>query len=184
MIWLTSDLHFCHNREFIYKPRNFDSVDAMNEAIVSRWNSSVKPDDEAYCLGDLMLNDNERGLELIRSLNGKIHVINGNHDTNARLELYKSCPNIVEVAAACYIHYKGYHFYCTHYPCLTGSLEHDSLKKCTCNLYGHTHQLTNFYNDMPFMYHVGVDSHNCYPITLDNIIDEMEAKVLECKAQL
>ena len=31
MIWLTSDWHFNHNREFIYKARGFDSVEAMIE---------------------------------------------------------------------------------------------------------------------------------------------------------
>jgi hypothetical protein len=35
--------------------------------------------------------------------------------------------------------------------------------------------------DMPFMYHVGVDSHNCYPVLLDDIIEEMHQKVEECK---
>ena len=54
----------------------------------------------------------------------------------------------------------------THYPCFCGSLHHESLKKTTCNFYGHTHQKTNFYQDIPFMYHVGVDSHNCTPISI------------------
>ena len=34
MIWLTSDLHFFHNREFVYKPRGFNSVEEMNEKII------------------------------------------------------------------------------------------------------------------------------------------------------
>ena len=32
-IWFTSDLHFCHDRDFIYGPRGFKSVQEMNEAI-------------------------------------------------------------------------------------------------------------------------------------------------------
>ena len=35
-IWLTSDLHFCHNRDFIYEPRGFASVHEMNEAIIKK----------------------------------------------------------------------------------------------------------------------------------------------------
>ena len=54
----------------------------------------------------------------------------------------------------------------------------------TLNLYGHTHQTTNFYQDMPFMYHVGVDSHDGYPILLDDIIQQMKDKVEECKSFL
>jgi hypothetical protein len=30
------------------------------------------------------------------------------------------------------------------------------------------------------MYHVGVDSHNCTPISIDDILKEMEEKVKEC----
>ena len=58
------------------------------------------------------------------------------------------------------------------------------LKKCTCNLFGHTHQHTNFYQDIPFMYHVGVDSHNCCPVLLDKAINDMNKKVEECLAKL
>jgi calcineurin-like phosphoesterase family protein len=63
---------------------------------------------------------------------------------------------------------------------MTGNLERESLKQMTLNLYGHTHQAKNFYNDMPFMYHVGVDSHDCCPVCLDDVIEEMYAKVKEC----
>ncbi len=96
-IWLTSDLHLCHDREFIYKPRGFENVSDMNHAIASRWNERVKPEDDVYLLGDVMLNDNITGLGLLKSLNGKIHIIIGNHDTASRIELYKTCWNVVEV---------------------------------------------------------------------------------------
>ena len=48
------------------------------------------------------------------------------------------------------------------------------------NLYGHTHQVVNFYEGNPAMYHVGVDSHNCYPVLLDDIITEIEKRKEEC----
>lgn len=47
------------------------------------------------------------------------------------------------------------------------------------NLYGHTHQQTNFYNNNPFMYHVGVDSHNCYPISIEQISEDIHNKINE-----
>ena len=68
----------------------------------------------------------------------------------------------------------------THYPCFTANLEKESLKQCTINLYGHTHQMTNFYQDIPFMYHVGIDSHGCAPVSIDQAILDMKAKVKEC----
>lgn len=183
-IYVTSDLHFCHNRGFLYEPRGFTNVYDMNEAIVERWNNIVQPDDIVYVLGDIMLNDNDTGLKLLKSLKGEIHIVLGNHDTATREALYKDCWNVAEVALAARLKYKGYHFFMTHYPCFTGNLEKESLKQCTCNLYGHTHQQTNFYQDIPFMFHVGVDSHNCTPVHIDQIIEDMNKKVKECVEML
>ena len=190
MIFLTSDLHFNHDREFVWKVRGFESVQEMNETIVENWNSVVGPDDDVYVLGDLCLGGGgplvlQKNKILIEALNGRIHIIRGNHDTEPRVRMYETCTNVVDVVKwADMLHYRGYHFYLSHFPTLTGNLEKESLKQCTCNLFGHTHQTTNFHLDMPFMYHVGVDSHNCYPVALDDIIEEMKAKVRECLAEL
>lgn len=190
MIWLTSDWHFNHDREFIWKARGFSSVQEMNEAIIQRHNALVRPDDDVYVLGDSSLGGGDTQIlaankTLIERLNGRLHIIRGNHDTDRRVIMYESCKNVVgPVLYADMLHYKGYHFYLSHFPTLTGNLEKESLKQCTCNLFGHTHQTTNFHLDMPFMYHVGVDSHNCAPVLLDNIIEEMKMKVIECLKEI
>ena len=51
-IWFTSDLHFCHDREFIYGPRGFKSVHEMNDAIIKNFNDTVAWDDDLFILGD------------------------------------------------------------------------------------------------------------------------------------
>lgn len=189
-IYLTSDLHFNHNREFIWKARGFTSVQEMNEKIIERHNALVRPDDDVYILGDSSLGGGDEQIlaankALIEQLNGKLHIIRGNHDTDRRVTMYKNCKNVIgPVLYADMIHYKGYHFYLSHFPTLTGNLEKESLKQCTCNLFGHTHQTTNFHMDMPYMYHVGVDSHDCKPVLLDDIIKEMETKVIECLKEI
>lgn len=175
-IWLTSDTHFCHDREFIYGTRGFPTVGDMNRAIVELWNEMVEPDDEVYHLGDVMLNDDAKGLKLLKSLNGKIHIVIGNHDTDNRIKMYGTCDNVVEVEPAIRLKYNGYHFFLTHYPCFTGNIKKESLKKCTCNFYGHTHQTSDFFEDYPFMYHVGMDSHNCRPVLIDDAIFQMEQR--------
>lgn len=180
-IWLTSDWHFNHDREFIWEARGFDSVEQMNEWIVFHHNKQVQPDDHVYVLGDLILGDSVAGINYIKRMNGQLHIVRGNHDTDRRWELYKELPNVVDMQNAMYLKYKKHHFYLSHYPTLTGNLEKESLTQMTLNLYGHTHQISNFYMDMPYMYHVGVDSHDCKPVLLDNIIEEMHAKVEECK---
>ena len=184
MIYLTSDLHLCHAREFVYKPRGFDDIHEMNNAIITNWNRTISMDDEVYLLGDVMLNNNEEGLRLLRSLRGTIHILIGNHDTDNRVEAYRNCWNVCEVTYATMFKYMHYNFYLSHYPTFTGNLQKDSLRKMTLNLYGHTHQTTNFYNDIPFMYHVGVDSHECVPVCIDDVIIEMEQKMAECKRML
>ena len=84
-IWITSDLHFGHQREFLYEPRGFTSIYDHDEEIIKNWNSVVDIDDDVYILGDIMLNDNEYGIKLFKRLKGKIHIIRGNHDTDARM---------------------------------------------------------------------------------------------------
>ena len=184
-IFLTSDLHLCHSREFIYGPRGFTNVKDHDETIVHNWNNVVSPEDDVYILGDLMLNDNENGIKLLKQLNGRKHIILGNHDTAIRERLYLEENICVEPPKwADILHYKGYHFYLSHFPAMTGNLEKESLKQVTINLFGHTHQKEKFYQDIPFMFHVGLDSNNNTPVLLDNIIELCKAKVIECKGML
>ena len=180
-IFFTSDLHLCHDREFLYKPRHFESIDDMNEAIVYNWNQIVGPYDITYILGDVMLNDNDTGMELLNSLNGQINIMLGNHDTIERAKAYRRSSRVMEISFAKRIRLNGYNFYLSHYPTMTGHLEKEKLKSCIISLYGHTHQLKNFYNDIPFIYHVGVDSHKCIPVRLETIIKECEDKFEECR---
>ena len=183
-IYLTSDLHLGHDREFIWKARGFNSIEEMNETIVQKWNETVSAEDDVYILGDVILGD-PSNIEYVKRLNGKLHIVLGNHDTSKREGMYRNLPNVIEVAEiGIRLKYKKHNFILTHYPMMTGNLEKESLKQMNLNLYGHTHQASNFFNDMPFMYHVGVDSHNCYPVLLDDIIEEMYAKVKECVAFL
>ena len=75
MDWFTADLHLCHTRPFIYEPRGFNSVKEMNDAIVRNFQEVIKWDDKLYILGDLMLNDNEGGLRLLRQIPGEKYII-------------------------------------------------------------------------------------------------------------
>ena len=183
-IWVTSDLHFGHDREFIWGPRGFKNVYEMNEAIIKNWNAVVGSEDEVYVLGDLMLGDNEAGIKMIKQLKGKIHVILGNHDTAPRKTLYENCYNIIDIKHADVIKFKGYTFYLSHYPTMTSNLEKEFSKHCILNLFGHTHQEENFYNGLPFCYHVGLDSHNCTPIDMETVLNDIKEEVKTCENYL
>lgn len=179
MIYFTSDLHLYHNKEFLFRPRGFDSIEDMVNCFIKNYNETIKEDDDVYILGDLMLNDNEKGIEVLKNLKGKIHIIIGNHDTDTRVKLYKELPSVVEVVYATMIRYSGYRFYLSHYPTLTSNLDEKDLKQQTINLYGHTHQKMNFFDDNPAMYHVGLDSHDMKLVSIEQIIEDCKKKIAE-----
>jgi len=174
-IWITSDLHFCHNRDFIYQPRGFDNVYQMNEIIVRNWNNLIYSDDDIYILGDIMLNDDVEGLKLLKSLKGNLHIIRGNHDSNNRWDLYNTCYNIVEVIDARFLNYKGYHLFLSHYPCITSNSDDNKpLKARVINMCGHSHTTDPFVDmDKGLIYHVELDAHENAPILLDYAIDDV-----------
>lgn len=179
MIYLTSDLHFNHDREFIYKPRGFSSVEEMNNTIIANFNEVVTSDDDVYVLGDLMLGGPDKldeGLNLISKLNGKLHLIRGNHCTDKRWEAYKGLHNVVEVDNAIYLKYNGFHFYMSHFPTITSNNDYDKpLKARTLNLCGHTHTQDPWLDkDKGYIYHCELDAHNNMPISIDYIIEEFK----------
>ena len=61
-IFFTSDLHLNHNKGFIYEPRGFSNCHEHSLGIIDNINQVVKEDDELYILGDVMLEDDEKGL--------------------------------------------------------------------------------------------------------------------------
>lgn len=180
-IFFISDLHFYHDREFIYKPRGFSSAEENVEAIISNWNNIVSEEDTVYVLGDLMLNDNKKGLEALKQLKGNIKIVLGNHDTNARIALYNSLPNVEILGFAVTIKYKKQSFYLSHYPTITSNFNKSTnIKEHLLNLYGHTHQKTKFYQDMPFMYCVCADAHNCRPVEIEEVFADIKEVIEEC----
>ena len=187
MIYFTSDLHLCHDKEFIYKPRGYNSVDEMSNRIIENINATVNEDDTLYILGDLMLNNSklEVAMKLLKTIKCKnIYVILGNHDTDNRIIFYESLPNVKGVVEAKRIKYGKYHFFLCHYPTFTGNLEKESLTQVLINLYGHTHQRTKFYNEIPFMYNVGVDAHENSPVSIETVLSDIKSKFNDCISQL
>lgn len=180
-IFLTSDTHFGHDREFLWGPRGFTNSQEHDEAVIKNWNETVGPDDIVYHLGDLMLGDNAHGIECVKRLNGHIKLIRGNHDTDARWKLYGTLPNVELLGWADVIKYKKYNFYLSHHPTMTSNLEKaPHLRMHLINLYGHTHQMGKFYQDMPYMFHVGLDSNDNRPILLDDAIELMKEETKRC----
>jgi len=181
LIYFTSDFHFNHNKSFIYEPRGFKTIEEMNEAILSNMlNAGIQPDDTVFLLGDLMLNDNTKGMEYLRQLPSAHYcIVLGNHDTSTREMLYRSLPFVDFIGFATNLNYKGYHFYCSHYPAITLNHDYDKpLKARTINLCGHNHTTDKWIDwDKGYIYHVELDAHDNKPITIDQIIEDLKQKV-------
>ena len=179
-IYITSDTHFGHNRDFLYGPRGFATIQEHDQEVIKKWNEIIDDSDVVYHLGDVMLNDNEYGMNCLRQLNGQIKIIPGNHDTNTRLKLYSTLENVEVLPLSYIIKYKKYLFLLSHHPTITSNQEKTSyLREHLINLYGHTHQTENFYEHNFFMFHAGLDSNNCTPVLLDDAINLMKAKIIE-----
>lgn len=171
-IYLTSDLHFGHEREFLYGPRGFASIQEHDEAVITRWNETIQEDDDVYVLGDLMLNDNEHGLECLRRLNGRLHLIRGNHDTDARWKLYSELENVVELCGwSCMLRIGKRYFYLSHWPVRIGNGEEVHGPYC---LHGHTHHDNAYEYIEDRCYNVNLDAHNCYPVAIEDIIKNIK----------
>lgn len=179
-IWFTSDLHFGHHKEFLWGPRGFNSSKEHDKAIIENWNSVVEPEDTVYILGDLMLEDNEYGINCLQQLKGNIYIIRGNHDTLTRMELYKQYNWLHPLDFAIELKINKNYFYLSHYPTITANYDDNKpWAKHLINLHGHTHSKEKFYNDNPYMYNVALDAHNNYPVSLEQILEDVRSKKIK-----
>ncbi len=79
-LFFTSDTHFGHANIIKFCNRPFVSVDEMNEGLIARWNEVVKPEDTVWSLGDFAFMQFDQTKEIIKRLNGNLHMVLGNHD--------------------------------------------------------------------------------------------------------
>lgn len=172
-IFVTSDQHFNHVNalNLMHDSRPFSSVNEMNEALINNWNEVVSKNDEVYVLGDFIMGAAEDVQPIIDRLNGRIHLIIGNHDTQSKLDIYKA--NDIDCQYGYVLKSHKIDIIMSHYPICDSLLDenyHDNRLPNRIFLYGHVH------NEAPYgihhcnCYHVGVDTNDLIPIKLDDII--------------
>jgi len=91
-IFFTADTHFDHDNIIKYCKRSFNNVKEMNDKYIEEWNKIVKTNDYVYHLGDFAFKNHDL---FFKRLNGKKHLIIGNHDKrecfNLKWEWFKQC---------------------------------------------------------------------------------------------
>ena len=79
-VFFTADMHFGHENVIKFDKRPFETVEEMDAELIRRWNAKVGKGDLVYVLGDMIWKTRNNDADtLIRSLNGQIILIKGNH---------------------------------------------------------------------------------------------------------
>jgi calcineurin-like phosphoesterase family protein len=186
-IWFSSDHHFFHNNILKYCSRPFESVEAMNDALVANWNSAVKPDDHVYHLGDFCFGNVEKWnwcLEPGR-LNGHIHLILGNHDPERVFRDGTFIERFDSIDYQKILIIEGWTVILNHFPFASFSNNYDHK---VMQLLGHIHSspgdignvLPEGYKLQWNQYDVGVDNNNYTPISWSDAI----GKIIEKRGSL
>ena len=178
-ILFTADTHFYHTNVIKYCHRSFRDVDEMNETLIKNWNRAVNPYDHVYHLGDFGFGNKTKLRYILDRLNGKIHLIRGNHDNDVTKEL---CASRFEwIKDYYYLKIEdtdgpdGKHqpIILFHYP--IQSWNH--INHFSWHIHGHTHGNLAVATNLK-RHDVGVDNNNMRPVTYERLKEIMSKKEL------
>lgn len=169
MIFYISDTHFGDERIMKLSKRPFPDVDEMNKVLIKLWNDKVASFDEVYVVGDFALNDNVAN-DMLNDLNGKIHLIIGNHDNNLSEETLKRFATVNQILT---ISDSDRSVCLCHYPLLS----YENSIYGGYHIFGHIHNNTvdiayKITESIPRIYNCGVDVNDFAPQTLDELKDK------------
>jgi calcineurin-like phosphoesterase family protein len=155
-VWFTADTHFGHVGARALYHRPFGTVAAMDAAMVARWNDVVRPDDEIWHLGDFALRTTAAAAgALLRSLNGRKHLVAGNNDPPEITGL----GEWASVQAYAEIDVDRWRLVLCHYAFRTWN----GMAKGALNLHGHSHGRLK---SVPRQTDVGVDCWDFRPVAV------------------
>ncbi|HHG83348.1 MAG TPA: phosphoesterase [Bacteroidetes bacterium] len=176
-IWFTADTHFGHKNIIRYTDRPYASVTAMDEALIANWNARIGPEDDVYHLGDFALCEPNALRAILDQLNGRIHLIVGNHERAAlkmpeRFVWVKDYFELVVKDQDGQDLRGGKRLICLmHYAMRVWNGSHSG----SWHLYGHSHG-TLPEDPTARTFDVGVDCHNYSPINYEEVKAIMSQK--------
>ncbi len=158
MIFFTADQHFCHKNVMRYCNRPFETVEQMNDTLIRNHNERVSKNDDVYMLGDFIFSNNLIEAQMIfDALNGRKYFIKGNHDKiTHRIHGWQWVKPLYDLKV------DGNSITLCHYAMRVWNKSHHG----SWHLYGHNH------GNLPGIgksFDVGVDCHNFYPISYDEV---------------
>lgn len=140
MNYYISDMHFGHQNILKYDARPWKDVHSMEYDMIDWWNLKITAKDDVYILGDFCFGGYDDWKRILPQLNGRKHLIIGNHD----LKQFPS--DIISLLAEPPVPYKeikdgSYRVLMCHYPLI--SYNHDTNPN-TLMFYGHVHNTNEF----------------------------------------
>jgi calcineurin-like phosphoesterase family protein len=163
-----SDNHFGHSNIIKLCNRPFKDCEEMDNFMIEKWNSVVKPGDKVFYCGDFGFCTQERFDTLMRCLNGRKILVQGNHD-NRSWRFYLDGDRFDLVCK--YFSFKGILF--THRPA-----DYFSMCEEKINVHGHIHNLgkiSGYDTTDQKRINVSVEAVNYTPVSLEEILDMKEA---------
>jgi calcineurin-like phosphoesterase family protein len=175
--FFTSDLHFGHRGILKHCSRPFESVEEMDEGLISRWNESVSTEDTIYVLGDLSFYGLAKTVAIVKRLNGKKHWITGNHDKalmgkDEIRALFESVTAYKEIKVQIVGQDTASVVMC-HYPMLTWNKAHYG----SWMLHGHCHGTLKHPHEGMRLKDVGADTNDLKPYSVDEINEWMQGRI-------
>lgn len=188
-LFFTSDTHYNHanicsaTTKWVPANRNtrqFDSLEAMNDALVNNINEVVGENDILIHLGDWSFGGFDAIAEFRDRITCKnIHLVYGNHDHHQM----KNKHDIQSLYASCHdylflnVRRPGeggrmdkYNFVCMHFPIASWNGMNDGV----IHLHGHVHLPPHQRVADGKAMDVGVEGNGLYPISLDEVLDIMK----------
>jgi calcineurin-like phosphoesterase family protein len=173
-IYFTSDTHWAHKNIITYSNRPFTSVTEMDEALIKNWNNVVKSNDEIYHLGDFTFSKDHKYItNILKRLNGKIHLIWGNHDEDMKRVIYNNRTLVTSTDYYKEIKINKQLICLFHYGQRVWNRSHHG----SIHLYGHSHGTLPPYGKSV---DVGVDAkfltEEYRPISIDEVFEYMKTR--------
>ena len=159
-IFVVSDTHFGHANILNFKKddgsplRDFESVQKMDEFMIERWNSVVRPQDHVYHLGDVAMKRPD--IATVARCNGHKRLVRGNHDVYKTKDYLPFFEEIYGIRVL-----DGIIF--THIP-----IHPESLGRFKTNVHGHVHAMPQGHYG-PRYYNVSVEVMDYAPISLEDL---------------
>jgi len=172
-IWFSSDLHLGHSNIIKHCNRPFKDVDEMDQTLIDNWNSRIGDRDRVYLLGDFTFKNVKGAQEYLDQLNGTIHFIKGNHDT--KYSSLSPSSKLVLLGEYHELRYNKRKYVLCHYPFESWNGSY----RGSIHLHGHCHGSLGVADapdgfSGPGRLDVGVDCHNFYPISLEQVHEYLE----------